>query len=209
MHEAKSKWSSRLSALVSGPAVRPADLKRFLQELANVRDERKSLERLHERFRPFLRHFTALSELGLYRDELRLLWHPTEGIPQAEWEAFEEWKKYRPDAQPGEMICNRWLKRSEVGLLARWEKSRRELMPSVTDLPAVLVYGCLLFANRLFYCANPNCPAPWFIGTRHGQQYCSEVCSAPAKKAAKRKWWAAHRAKNAGMLSPFKGGTRR
>jgi hypothetical protein len=202
MQTDKPKRSSSVPVVISGPQIRSAVLKRFLYDLANTRDEAKSFERLRRRFRSFLTDRPSISQLALYRDELRLLWHATDGIPEQDWKDFEEWQKIRPDAEPGEMICNRWLKRSEVGLLAVWEKSRRELIPGSADLPAILVYGCLLFADRLFYCGNPDCLAPWFIGTRRGQQYCSDECSRPAKKAAKRKWWAANRAKSIALLSP-------
>ena len=120
----------------------------------------------------------------MYRDELRLLWHPAPlegipgGIPDDEYQLYQDWLKARPNAEPGEMICNRWLDRSDVGLLAVWEKGRRELTPSAADLPAMLVYGCLLFADRLCYCENPKCSVPWFIGRRRDQQYCSNDCVA-------------------------------
>lgn len=199
MHNKQPKRSSGSSAaLIAGPRIRPAQLRRLLRDLANSRDD--GLDRLRSDHKAQLGHY-SLSQLGLYRDELRLLWHPVppeEGIPpvpDSEYQAYEKWLKARPNAEPGEMILNRWLSRSEVGLLAVWEKGHRELMPSTADLPAMLVYGCLLFADRLCYCENPKCSVPWFIGRRRDQQYCSNDCASPAKKAAKRKWWAENRGK--------------
>jgi len=196
----KPKHSSdgQMAALIAGPRIRPAELKRLLRDLANTRDD--SLERLRWDHRDRLGHY-SLNQLGLYRDELRLLWYPAPledipaGIPEDEYQAYQKWLEKRPNAEPGEMILNRWLGRSEVGLLAVWEKGQHKLMPSAADLPAMLVYGCLHFADRLCYCENPKCSVPWFIGRRHDQQYCSNDCAWPAKKAAKRKWWAANRGK--------------
>jgi len=179
-------------------------LKRFLCELANAREEASHYEWLHKKFPTFFAAWVTMNELILYRDELRLLWHPRDGVPVQDWREYEAWQKIRPDAEPGEMICNRWLKRSEIGLLAVWDKTRRELIPSQADLPAILVYGCLLFADRLSYCGNPQCSAPWYIGKRRGQQYCSDECSWPAKKAAKKKWWDANRAKKTSLLSSIR-----
>jgi hypothetical protein len=201
MQKKRSKQSSDDSlALMVGPRIRPAELKRLLYDLANTQDDNRSLERLRREHRTRLGRY-SLSQLGMYRDELRILWHPAplegipEGIPDDEYKAYQKWLEKRPNAEPGEMICNRWLGRSEVGLLAVWEKDRRELRPSAEELPAMLVYGCLLFADRLCYCENPKCSVPWFIGSRRDQHYCSSDCAWPAKKAAKRKWWKRNRAK--------------
>jgi hypothetical protein len=201
MQKKRPKQSSDDSlALMVGPRIRLAELKKLLYDLANTLDDKRSLEKLRREHRARLGR-CSLSQLGMYRDELRLLWHPApiedipRGIPDDEYQAYQKWLEKRPNAEPGEMICNRWLSRSEVGLLAVWEKGRRELMPSAADLPAMLVYGCLLFADRLCYCENPHCPVPWFIGRRRDQQYCSNECAWPAKKEAKRKWWAANQAK--------------
>ena len=167
-------------------------------DLANTRDD--SLERLRRSHKARLMGY-SINEIVLYRDELRLLWHSVDGIPAAEDQAYQDWLKIRPDAEPGEMICSRWLGRSTVGLLTVWQKDRRELIPSVADLPASLVYGCLLFGDRLSYCQNPGCINPWFIGARRGQQYCSNECAWPAKKAAKRKWWAENRVRKLPVAS--------
>jgi hypothetical protein len=45
---------------------------------------------------------------------------------------------------------------------------------------------------RARYCANPECPAPYFFVKRKNQRYCSEICAAPAQRELKRKWWAKH-----------------
>lgn len=198
----RSKRSSALQTLTAAPRVSTDELRGFMCDLANTRDDNGSLGRLRRHYEARLMGY-SVNEIVLYRDELRLLWHPEEGISDPEYLAFQDWLKVRPDAEPGEMICSRWLRRSTVGLLAVWQKDRRELVPSVADLPASLVYGCLLFGDRLFYCQNPGCINPWFIALR-GQRYCSNECSWPAKKAAKRKWWAENRVKKLPVASERK-----
>jgi hypothetical protein len=44
--------------------------------------------------------------------------------------------------------------------------------------------------DKARYCANPECPAPYFFIKRKNQRYCSEICAAPAQRELKRKWWA-------------------
>ena len=48
------------------------------------------------------------------------------------------------------------------------------------------------YANKARYCANPECPAPYFFVQRKNQRYCSEICAAPAQRELKRRWWAEH-----------------
>jgi hypothetical protein len=196
MHNDHTKRSS-IARLLTASDLSLPELQRFMFDLSNCPDEK--LEWLRKKYRTFLKDRYFATQLATYRDELRLLWHSANGIPNKDFEEFEEWRKERPDATPGEMICNRWLSQSETRLLARWDQNHRELIPSPADLPAHLVYGCLLWGDRLSYCQNPQCAGPWFIGTRSGQQYCSNDCAWPAKKAAKLKWWKANRAKKSAM----------
>ena len=44
-------------------------------------------------------------------------------------------------------------------------------------------------AHRAQFCANQECPAPYFFAKRKNQRYCSEVCAAPAHRKMKLKWW--------------------
>jgi hypothetical protein len=60
-----------------------------------------------------------------------------------------------------------------------------------TPLEAVLYYFRRNLEHAL-HCPNPGCPAPYFIGVKKGQKYCSGVCAAPAQRAAKLRWWHAH-----------------
>ncbi len=38
-------------------------------------------------------------------------------------------------------------------------------------------------------CANPDCPAPYFIAPRSNARYCSEDCLQAVQRTAKRAWW--------------------
>jgi len=41
-------------------------------------------------------------------------------------------------------------------------------------------------------CANPDCPAPYFVAGRTTQQYCSEKCSGVLQRKHKLRWWKEH-----------------
>lgn len=47
-------------------------------------------------------------------------------------------------------------------------------------------------ADLAHYCANPDCPAPYFFAKRRSQRYCSDACAEPARREFKRKWWTEH-----------------
>jgi hypothetical protein len=51
-------------------------------------------------------------------------------------------------------------------------------------------------ANRARHCANADCPAPYYFArSNKPQRYCDSKCAGPAKREAKRKWWAENRGK--------------
>jgi hypothetical protein len=74
------------------------------------------------------------------------------------------------------------------------EHSRRaSLPPAPPPLPIELAFIHLLsYHHRARYCPNSECPAPYFLTSRHTQKYCSEVCAQNAEKDSKRRWWAQH-----------------
>jgi len=57
---------------------------------------------------------------------------------------------------------------------------------------ALVLLRAMHVADRMRYCPNPTCPAPFFIANRRSQKYCSDACSAPAQREFKRDWWSEH-----------------
>jgi hypothetical protein len=43
--------------------------------------------------------------------------------------------------------------------------------------------------RRARRCGNTDCPAPFFFANRKNQKFCRDECAAPAKSAAKKRWW--------------------
>ena|SRR5215469_5012929 len=179
------------------------NLPRLLTDLANMRDDgvarfRRTKEgRLYQRYKN--------TELLKLRDELRMLW--PEPLPKG-WEEMpadgvriedltplqRDWLEHRPHQPLEQFICEHWLFRAvkSDGIQVDW--TERKLTPNAKCLPVVLLWGCLQNADRLAYCHNPECAAPFFIGKRKDQQFCSDGCAEPAKRAAKLRWWNANRA---------------
>ena len=140
------------------------------------------------------------------RDELRLLWLnvselPSEPkIPPRAKDLFENWTPTERTLK--EHICEHWLEQKGCKWKVEWSGSSRKLSPNPSFLPGMLVSGCLEFGDRLAYCWNPACAAPFFIGDRIGRKYCSPACAEPANRAAKRKWWNENRGKKSQRSSP-------
>lgn len=88
-------------------------------------------------------------------------------------------------------------------VLGRWKESRtgeRQVVTTDADYlednapPPLTPFEEVMFrfqmiAHKVRCCANPECPARYFLTTKKGQRYCSSLCSAPAQKEAKRRWW--------------------
>jgi hypothetical protein len=50
-------------------------------------------------------------------------------------------------------------------------------------------YALLEKSRFAKYCANPDCPAPYFVAHRSTQRYCSPDCLKPFQKQTKLDWW--------------------
>lgn len=60
------------------------------------------------------------------------------------------------------------------------------------DRLMMFMLRALHLAEKMRHCANPECPAPYFLAMRRSQKYCSETCALPAQREFKRAWWAEH-----------------
>jgi hypothetical protein len=50
-------------------------------------------------------------------------------------------------------------------------------------------YALLQKSTLAKFCANPDCPAPYFVARRATQRYCSPDCLKPFQKQSKLEWW--------------------
>jgi len=63
---------------------------------------------------------------------------------------------------------------------------------SRVDAFVLVLLRALHIADRMRYCPNPACPAPYFIAKKRRQKYCSDACALPAQREFKRAWWDEH-----------------
>jgi hypothetical protein len=82
----------------------------------------------------------------------------------------------------------RW---SEV-LSTEGEQARKLWAISEADAFAQVLLRAIDASDRMRRCANPDCPAPYFIGLRRSQRYCGDTCALPAQREFKRIWWREH-----------------
>jgi len=118
------------------------------------------------------------------------------------WEDQFEAAFHPEDVGPLEAeICEHWLKIEKVWWRVGWGP-RGGIGIQSRCLPAVLASACLRMADRLGFCRNPKCRAPYFFLPRRDQLYCSSDCARPAKRASKLRWWRERWGKSAQRRGP-------
>ena len=69
--------------------------------------------------------------------------------------------------------------------LEYWAETER----SRVDGFLLVLHRALHIVDRMRYCPNSECPAPYFIAIRRSQKYCSKICALPSQRKFKRRWW--------------------
>lgn len=194
--------------------ISPRQLEWFLVELANLKVDVDAARRFRERFAAFIPghdpEWVAVlldkpKAVGLRQQIDRLPNMTVEEMGENAWVATlkhmlgDLWTE--PDYRQKEWgvfafryALYKWADNSlrKVDLFKiLYEPEKRFRVPPPTPFELALSYF-LKAGDRARYCANPECPAPYFFVTRKNQRYCSEICAAPAQRELKRKWWAEH-----------------
>ena len=76
---------------------------------------------------------------------------------------------------------------SSASVSVDWRRGSLVFVPR-NELEAAC-YALLQKSTLAKYCANPDCPAPYFVARRATQRYCSPDCLKPFQKQAKLNWW--------------------
>ena len=71
-----------------------------------------------------------------------------------------------------------------------WRRSGFRYEPHTIFQAAV--YELLKHSRQARVCANPDCPATYFLAVDHRQKFCSEDCTRPSQREWRRKWWEQH-----------------
>jgi hypothetical protein len=180
-----------------------------IRELANLRDEAVSIERFARRWphiaeqpQSFPQGFsigrkgTTLPKsleyvIGL-RNYVREIWT---GGPDANalLTAFFLTSSpitdlIRPNSTSNNSVSIPSFPLAPVGKFeADWRRGGLVYRPE-TELQEAL-YLMLQCSNRAKVCANPDCPAPYFIAKKPRELYCSTECVKPFQRKWKRDWW--------------------
>lgn len=178
------------------------DLRRLLLDLSNTSDE--GLAVFRRKWNWLYRGYKN-DELLRLRNELRMLWKWTARVDIAEY-SHDPWlltiddddQLFAPGSgdSAGQVICQQWLSREKRSILVDWTPTEKRMRANPQSLPAVLAWACVQHAEHLGLCRNLECANRYFIESRKDQRYCSPECAAPAKRAAKLRWWHQNRGKS-------------
>jgi len=184
------------------------DLLKALGELANLRDDPTAFEWYCKRW----------PELAYLCDEDDPDLHPIEelALPTKFYEMFDRRERLRaiwegdseplkdfllPPDPPAELrdkglYLNRYSIEMQIGLVwdtqinLDWRRSELIYEPRTPFQSAIY---CLFRKSALAkVCANPDCPARYFVAKKATQRYCSDKCAEVFQRAWKRRWWAEH-----------------
>jgi len=116
------------------------------------------------------------------RDAVRIIWREPD-LRKREWLAFRlrDYLLVKTDPQFAHAS----------GLMSGPGGDSIDQLPPPSIFEQAIMY-LLKLADLARYCANPECPAPYFLAKRRSQKYCSDGCSKPAQKEFKRRWWDEH-----------------
>jgi hypothetical protein len=170
--------------------------KKLIIDLANLHDEGiPRFRRTYERSFPGL----AEEELLTKRDELRLLWQKVNRldplvIPARTGKLWNKHRVYGSHTPLPAYILEDWIRLDRGnGWRVRWDDKVKRIYPHTGSLRAILVMACLEHGDRMRYCQNEDCVAPYFISRRKDQKFCSNECAAPSHRESKRRWWTENR----------------
>jgi hypothetical protein len=76
---------------------------------------------------------------------------------------------------------------SEISVSADWRRASIVYLPR-NEFQAAC-YALLRHSTLARFCANSDCPAPYFVARRATQRYCSPDCLKPFQKQWKLDWW--------------------
>jgi hypothetical protein len=180
------------------------DAKDFLCSLANLQDSKSACEWLQRKF-PDVMEAVSRNVLVLYRPKEpkalmpgspehteinRRNWLiPLRSRLRAIWRApdvaTKEWGLFR--------ISQDFFRRGDPAILgSENELAYRDDFLFIWEPPTRterFLLALTKWAELLTYCRNPDCPAPYFIASRRGQDYCSRECGKVGQRESKRRWW--------------------
>jgi hypothetical protein len=172
---------------------------RFLEELMNINGDLQSLERIAKKFNDV---FPSTS----------FAWRPSEPVvlggdgPSWTIRALFRARELLVEAWRAPTMLAREL--AILGLIGSYIQAETEPQPRGSPYPNqafwgaeakriadpffVVLWRTLHAIDRMRFCPNPECPAPYFLTRKRSQKYCSEKCAGAGQRELKRAWWSEH-----------------
>jgi len=180
------------------------DAERFMVELLNLRNEDQGAARrfgaMFEDYVPY-RHIRMPRRLSLTQQELPAATNAENSARLIHNTRSFEWLKVK--------LKDAWVQPTtlarEVAVLGVLHEALNSYVRQESTLPeeeqrrhraygniALTMLHAERIVDRMRYCPNPHCAAPYFIAKRRSQKYCSDACSLPAQREYKKAWWDEH-----------------
>jgi len=197
-----SSSSESLQTLAQRVHARRAET--FLQELLNLRtDDERACAKFNQRFSDLMP-----MHLSFLPNELFPPYASTDAPPISPTLLASMTRDYLAEVWGAPTVFAREITLMRfVGAYLHTEEPRRHLTSRVmkynqeywakeaashVDTFLLVLLKALHIVDRMRYCPNPECPAPYFIAKRRSQKYCSDACALPAQREFKRAWWSDH-----------------
>lgn len=167
----------------------------FLYELVNLKDKPEAAGRFKRRFEEFIPRSVGYAKRSVVKTRAAENFQQDYPLPQDLWRLRKMvqriWRE--PDLRTQEWLVFRLRQNELIAIEPRFSalEAFDVRMPPPTRFEQCLRY-LLRSANRLRYCDNEECAAPYFFAKRRSQKYCSDPCSLPAQRKFKLRWWSEH-----------------
>jgi hypothetical protein len=165
-----------------------------LIELANLKDDPVAVGKFlkaHPFFVENLERVAAWNqpvdtEVLLVRDQVQELWRGGDRANQiAQYYLITEAISAVTD-----QLDSPAAKGALTPVLVDWKRGELRLAFSPGNDFRTAIYGLLKVSRFAKECANPECPAPYFIAKKIIQQYCGDDCKHAARKKLQNAYWA-------------------
>ena len=167
----------------------------FLQELANLRDKPEAATRFQRRFEDFMPRSVRYARRGVVKTKAADGFGQDYPLPDQLWRlrtmVQRIWREL--DSRTQEWLVFRLRQNELIAIDSRFGalEAFDVHVPPPTPFEQCLRH-LLRAADRLRYCGNDQCVAPYFFAKRRSQKYCSDACALPAQRKYKRDWWVSH-----------------
>jgi hypothetical protein len=152
--------------------------KELLPDLANLQDD--SCAQLRRRFPIFFVDPALKGDPVIikFRDQLREVWRAATERSMRARLILHDWVRW----------CS--LNHRPTWTVPSWADGTYTVEPNYMVFPLALATAAGEWMAKMAVCANPACPAPYFLKTRRTRRFCElPACIAAGQRQHKLEWW--------------------